>query len=188
MRFLKSLGGFLIPVALSMWNIGKWSEISVYKIPVNTSWLSTMLLQNMLSIRLAVFEFTRVGFVIHGKSEYEDINSANSWVGPWQSEFNRKIVVISKTSKTFILWSNLVYQLWYILIEYFDICVRRSIYYSDNYIFVLSYLFFVYFNENCFYVRIQIGEVCSHKILDRVLHKCRHSSTKRVDRNVWTPL
>ena len=68
------------------------------------------------------------------------------------------------------------------LVEYFDICIRRFIYHTDDYIFILSYLSFVNFNENCFHKRIHIAQICSHRILARVLHKYRHSSARA---NPW---
>ena len=69
MRFLKYEHGVFVTHELSIWKIGKWSEMSVYKIPVNALSSFNSLLQNMLSINEADLAVTRVGFVIQGNSE-----------------------------------------------------------------------------------------------------------------------
>ena len=84
-RFLRYGHGVFVAHELSIWKIGKWSDMSVYKIPLKTLSLFTSLLQNMLSINDADLAVTRVGFVIQGNGEWQYIKSTNSCVGPWVS-------------------------------------------------------------------------------------------------------
>ena len=84
--------------------IGKWSDISVYEIPFVELLVESDILLKILFIRVAELSVTRVGLLIDGRNELENITSKNDEVAACVSLFN-KLILRLKTQTQNSLYS-----------------------------------------------------------------------------------